>query len=507
MTEMKKTSDGYTWTKETGTQRGGLQCQGVVEPVEKFTAPADYIYDVVVIGAGYAGLAAARDLTDRGRSVLMLEARDRVGGRTYTVELDGALFEMGGTWVTHHMAYLFKEMVRYKMDRDLIITHHREFENDYYTLNVPGAKPRRLTHEEAGQITARAWNIFINVDGEHCRKICPLPHAQLNNILVVREEVEKWDKVSCSERFEQIQHLLTAEESGILVALLLHISGGSMDNSSMWDMIRSHALMSHSCDNFADIWTTFKLREGQSTLAWRMFQDSVDNGLQYASKTSVRRIIDRSEKSQEVLEIVCHNSRVFRARRVVCTIPLNVLRTIDFSPPLSPKRQEAITIGHVNFMTKVHAEVKGSGLASWNGMRFPNFLMFGYGDGVLPNGNAHIVGFGKDEKGAFVPEKHPERTIQAFENLHPMEVRRTIFHNWATDPWSRGGPAWWPPEYMSKYQDELQSRHGNIFFASGDWAHGWRASIDGALEQGTIAAQEITNELRDKKLNSAPTKL
>lgn len=45
---------------------------------------------------------------------------------------------MGGTWVTHHMAYLFAEMIRYKMDRDLLITHHREYENDYYTLNVPG---------------------------------------------------------------------------------------------------------------------------------------------------------------------------------------------------------------------------------------------------------------------------------------------------------------------------------------------------------------------------------
>lgn len=59
---------------------------------------------------------------------------------------------------------------------------------------------------------------------------------------------------------------------------------------------------------------------------------------------------------------------------------------------------------------------------------------------------------------------------------------------------------------MSKYQDELQSRHGNIFFASGDWAHGWRASIDGALEQGTIAAQEITNELR-KELSRPASKI
>ena len=50
----------------------------------------------------------------------------------------GILYEMGGTWVTHHMAYLFTEMIRYEMDRDLLITHHREYENDYYTLNVPG---------------------------------------------------------------------------------------------------------------------------------------------------------------------------------------------------------------------------------------------------------------------------------------------------------------------------------------------------------------------------------
>lgn len=49
---------------------------------------------------------------------------------------------------------------------------------------------------------------------------------------------------------------------------------------------------------------------------------------------------------------------------------------------------------------------------------------------------------------------------------------------------------------MSKYQDELQKRHGAIFFASGDWAHGWRASIDGALEQGALCAIEALKELR-----------
>lgn len=52
---------------------------------------------------------------------------------------------------------------------------------------------------------------------------------------------------------------------------------------------------------------------------------------------------------------------------------------------------------------------------------------------------------------------------------------------------------------MTKYQDELQSRHGNVFFASADWAHGWRAAIDGALEQGSLAAQEIVAEIQQMR--------
>lgn len=52
---------------------------------------------------------------------------------------------------------------------------------------------------------------------------------------------------------------------------------------------------------------------------------------------------------------------------------------------------------------------------------------------------------------------------------------------------------------MSKYQDELQSRHGDVFFASADWAHGWRAAIDGALEQGCQNALVVARELREVK--------
>lgn len=61
-----------------------------------------------------------------------------------------------------------------------------------------------------------------------------------------------------------------------------------------------------------------------------------------------------------------------------------------------------------------------------------------------------------------------------------------------------------PPNFMTKYMEEMQKRDGNIFFASADWAHAWRNFIDGALEQGVLNALAVLSELRkeDKAAHS-----
>ena len=74
--------------------------------------------DVVIVGGGFAGVTAARELSMRGRSAVLLEARDRLGGRTYTSDHDGHAMELGGTWVHPVQPNVWAEINRYGIETE-----------------------------------------------------------------------------------------------------------------------------------------------------------------------------------------------------------------------------------------------------------------------------------------------------------------------------------------------------------------------------------------------------
>jgi NADPH-dependent 2,4-dienoyl-CoA reductase/sulfur reductase-like enzyme len=72
---------------------------GLISPIAtpQSSLASNNEYDVIIIGAGFAGLIAARELSHRNLRVLIIEARDRIGGRVFTAQIDNQLYELGGT--------------------------------------------------------------------------------------------------------------------------------------------------------------------------------------------------------------------------------------------------------------------------------------------------------------------------------------------------------------------------------------------------------------------------
>ena len=91
-------------------------------------SPHELTSDVVIVGAGVTGLVAATELTRAGHSVTVLEARDRVGGRTWTNTIEGAMLEIGGQWISPDQTALISLAAELGLDT---FARYREGDNLY----------------------------------------------------------------------------------------------------------------------------------------------------------------------------------------------------------------------------------------------------------------------------------------------------------------------------------------------------------------------------------------
>ncbi|KEF51313.1 uncharacterized protein A1O9_12663 [Exophiala aquamarina CBS 119918] len=482
---MKVSREGWQWTPSSGL-KAGLPSIGVIEPTQNFQS-VNETFDVVVIGAGYTGLTAARDTSTNGLNTLLLEGRDRIGGRTWSSNIEGYPYEIGGTWVHWFQPHVYRELSRYGLNEELVHSTDFTHKRNFFSFET-GTGRREMSHEEEDELFSRAIEKFVNVDGNLGRTVMPFPfNAHWN------KDVLQYSNLSVADRIAQISHDLSSDEQHAIEAFVLLCSGGTRENSAFLDFLRWWAAGNYNYKTLLDTIITFKLKCGQSGFAIKFFKEALATGnFSYAFNKTVSRV----DFSSGIVQVQTVDGQSFQAKRLICTVPLNVLSKVQFSPALDRAKQEAATLRHVNQCVKIHAEIQDPDMRSWSGVTYPNNgLVIGLADGRTPAGTTHCVFFGCNAN--LHGDEDITKTLKAVKRFAPMDVERLVFHNWSKDEFAEGAWVWYRPGMETKYLKALRKRQGPVLFANSDWASGgWRSFIDGAIQSGTEAAKLVRDELK-----------
>ncbi|KLU92638.1 hypothetical protein MAPG_11583 [Magnaporthiopsis poae ATCC 64411] len=484
-TKMVRSSEGYLWEAASGSVVG-LETDAVTPS----TPQIQEHYDVVVVGAGFAGLVAARELSADGRlKVLLVDGRDRIGGRTWTAKALGEHFEMGGTWVHWMQPFVYGEIVRYDLQRHLktssgAFATERLFRSSSGSITTMPAK-------DQDSAMRRIADKFFCIDGLSSRELIPYPL----DILRQPAPWTKYDHLTVRERLDQVDGE-SQQDKDVFEAFLSTFGGVSGRELAWTEALRWFALGGHDMDRVVEFAGIYKLGGGGMTMLAKSILNDYSGDVLMG--TTIHKIV------QDGLRVILTstNGREIRADRAVCTIPLNALPSIHFDPPLDPTRQEAIQKGHVCSVTKFHVKLASveppfySAADAHSGSCY----CFAFSDhNGAEGGGTYAIGFGYG--GRLNNHKDRGGIIAEFEeHMRPgAKVCAYLTHDWAADPLSNGSWACWGPGDMSKYLSALQQPHGQVAMANADWANGFRGFIDGAIEQGYLAARHVRHSLRASK--------
>jgi monoamine oxidase len=454
-------------------------------------------YDVIVIGAGFAGVTAARELCHAGLSVLVLEARNRLGGRTFTARVGDELFELGGTWIHSTQPNVWAEANRYGLElvdtqpgvpelvlwwdgkrareagvRELLpllkqavcASDEATPEAPFSALEALALLQSQMTEYHAGSIAAfpRPFDPFFGGDWKQA------------------------DTLSVRDRLDQMG--LSDARRGLLEGVLGASVHGPFDQASFAEMLRWWALSGHDLQRYSDSVARFRFRNGTSSLIEAMMEDgSPDIRL----GTPVVEVAEGGGR----VEVISERGERFRARAAIVALPMNVLSSVRFTPALHPEKLAASRERHAAVGVKVYIRVRGElpRVAIFAGESEPFSSIFSMEGGH----GGELVAFGTDPAKIDVHDTAAvQEVLRRF--LPDAEVRDTLAYDWHLDPYSLGTWCILRKGQMTKYLAALREPHGRIRFAGGDFALGWRGFIDGAIESGNRVAHQVIAQLEGR---------
>ena len=418
-------------------------------------------YDVIVVGGGFAGVTAARESALRGRRTLLLEARDRLGGRTWSADWNGFQVEYGGGWVHWHQPHTFSELTR----AGLSVTVSDDAGRAHWHV---GDERRTGTIEERDAIARRGWDRFV----EGVREALPQPHAPLTAL----PELARFDRISMAERLAELD--LDEEERDVLAAELESVAHGQLSEAGAVAILRWHALSGYSLELTQFTGGRVTIDGGTGALV-AAIADATE--FERRLSTPVAAVV----RDGEEVEVHTRGGEAFVARAAVVAVPLNALGGIEFSPPLPEDKLRAIELGQASRGVKVMIHARGEGV-SQNSIRYLH--PFGYlsSEILLDDGTQLMIGFGGDSEQCD-PADLPGMQASLDETLPGYEVIEATAHDWQADEFSRGTWAIHRPGWYEHHHAAMRRPEGNVILAGSDLANGWAGFMDGAIESGLHA--------------------
>jgi monoamine oxidase len=444
--------------------------------------------DVIVIGAGLAGLAAATALADGGASVVVLEARDRVGGRTWSRRIGRATFDVGGQWIGPGQARMYALCERLGVGTFPTFTDGASIADvdgrlRTYRGTIPNLSPLALLQLQAVRSMLARLVARVPADAPWSA-----PRAAA------------WDATTLASWLGRIAW--SAGARGAMDAAIRTIFGAEAGELSLLHVLH-YARAAGGFDRLIETRGGFqqdRLRGGAQQLSERL-ADRLGAGRVRLGR-AVRLVLHDAEGAT----VIAGGERV-RGRALVCAVPLALAARIDFEPRLPPLREQLVQRVPMGATVKVLAcydrpfwrdrglsgeAVSGDGPIA---VAFDNTSAGGEQPALV----AFVVGRPARGWSARAAEVRRPRVLGQLARWFGPEAHDPTEYvelDWATERWSGGCPiSTFPPGTLSVFGPALRAPVGRIHWAGTETATSCPGFMEGAVESGERAAAEVRARL------------